>query len=96
MNGVDCLSQFNPVKLSVQYRNGITAMHPIIPRRYTLTHSDDTGELFLTIGSEYAWDKVNFQMKDEVLAEWCMYGNLYFYVFYISSKIRSTKLDQTR
>jgi len=79
---VDCLNKFNPEKLSVQYRNGVTVLQPVIPRRCTLSHSDDTGDLFLTIGSEYAWDKVNPQMRDEVLAEWCMYGShLYFYVY---------------
>lgn len=76
------MSKFNPEKLSVQYRNGITAMQPVIPRRYTLTHSDDTGDLFLTIGKEYAWDKVNPKMRDEVLGEWRMNGSyLYFYVY---------------
>lgn len=76
------MNKFNPEKLSVQYRNGVTSLQPVIPRRCTLSHSDDTGDLFLTIGSEYAWDKVNPQMRDEVLAEWCMYGShLYFYVY---------------
>lgn len=57
-------------------------MHPIIPRRYTLTHSDETGDLFLTIGNEYAWDKVNTQMRDEVLGEWIMNRKcLFFYVY---------------
>ncbi|MDW0116508.1 staygreen family protein [Sporosarcina thermotolerans] len=75
------MSKFNPEKLSVQYRNGFNAMQPVIPRRYTLTHSDETGDLFLTIGNEYAWDKVNPQMRDEVLGEWWMNrGCLYFYV----------------
>jgi len=43
------MSEFNPEKLTVEYRDIVTATKPIIPRRYTLTHSDDTGELFLTI-----------------------------------------------
>ena len=78
------MNKFNPEKLSVQYRNGVTSLQPVIPRRCTLSHSDDTGDLFLTIGSEYAWDKVNPQMRDEVLAEWCMYGShLYFVYLYI-------------
>jgi hypothetical protein len=44
------------------------------PRRYTLTHSDTTGDLFLTIYEDY--DKVTLSnwytrfMRDEVLAEW--------------------------
>lgn len=80
-NGVDSLVKFNPEKLFVQYRNGITTMQPVIPRRYTLTHSDETGDLFLTIGNEYAWDKINTKMRDEVLGEWIINGGcLYFYV----------------
>ena len=45
-----------------------------MPRRYTLTHSDATGELFLTIDADYDRDALSaFQarsMADEVLAEW--------------------------
>jgi hypothetical protein len=51
---VDCLSKFIPEKLSVKYMGGVTATEPIIPMRYTLTHSDLTGNLFLTIGIHYA------------------------------------------
>ncbi len=76
------MSKFNPEKLFVQYRNGVTTTQPVIPRRYTLTHSDETGDLFLTIGNEYAWDKVNTKMRDEVLGEWIVNGGcLYFYVY---------------
>ena len=45
-----------------------------MPRCYTLTHSDRTGELFLTIGPEHDRAQVaNWYtrlMRDEVLAEW--------------------------
>jgi len=85
LHGADCLSKFNPEKLFVEYRNGVTALQPVIPRRYTLTHSDETGDLFLTIGNQYAWDKVNTQMRDEVLGEWivnggCLYFHAYVYI----------------
>ncbi|ADL12760.1 staygreen family protein [Acetohalobium arabaticum] len=63
------MSKFNPDKLSVEYRQGITPTNPVIPRRYTLTHSDETGELFLTIGYEYAYDMIN-PTRDEVIGEW--------------------------
>jgi hypothetical protein len=47
---------------------------PVVPRCYTLTHSDRTGELFLTIGAVYDRAQVNGcytrLMRDEVLAEW--------------------------
>ena len=47
------MKKLDPDKLLVEYKPGVTPISPIIPRRYTLTHSDETGELFLTIGSEY-------------------------------------------
>jgi hypothetical protein len=44
------------------------------PRRYTLTHSDNTGDLFLTIASDYNIEQISGWytrfMRDEVLAEW--------------------------
>lgn len=64
----------NPDKLFVEYRDNISETFPIIPRLYTLTHSDETGELFLTIGNRYAEDKIN-PMRDEVLAEWIPFGD---------------------
>lgn len=79
------MNKFNPERLSVEYRDGVTAQEPIIPRHHTLTHSDNTGELFLTIGTQFAWDKVNTEMRDEVLGEWksngyCLYYNVYVLV----------------
>lgn len=79
------MSKFNSEKLSVEYRDCVTATEPIISRKYTLTHSDFTGELFLTIGTQFAWDKVNPKMRDEVLGEWvthenCLYFNVFLYI----------------
>ncbi|MEH7117459.1 staygreen family protein [Neobacillus vireti] len=75
------MSNFNPEKLTVKYMDGITATGPVIPRYYTLTHSDLTGDLFLTIGMQYAWDKIN-PMRDEVLGEWKQIGgSLYYFVY---------------
>jgi hypothetical protein len=76
------LSDFNPEKLSVEYMDGITATEPVIPRCYTLTHSDLTGDLFLTIGIQYAWDKIN-PMRDEVLGEWKEMGGFFYYCVYL-------------
>ncbi|TWI59652.1 staygreen family protein [Halalkalibacter nanhaiisediminis] len=59
------MSTFNSEKLSVEYMEGIAARKPVMPRRYTLTHSDLTGELFLTIGINYAWGKIN-SLRDEI------------------------------
>ncbi|NEU30572.1 hypothetical protein GN156_07205 [bacterium LRH843] len=77
------MSKFNPERLSIEYRNSVTASGPIIPRNYTLTHSDDTGELFLTIGTQFAWDQVNPDMRDEVIGEWKANGNSLFFNIYL-------------
>jgi hypothetical protein len=68
------MTRLIPEKLKVRYLEGVTQTDPITPRRYTLTHSDATGDLTLTIGEEY--DQKQFSgwytrlMRDEVLAEW--------------------------
>ncbi|WP_430789714.1 staygreen family protein [Virgibacillus flavescens] len=76
------MSVFNPEKLYVEFREGITPTEPIIHRRYTLTHSDLTGDLFLTIGLRFAWDKIN-PMRDEVRGEWIMTRDCYVYHVYL-------------
>ena len=76
------MSKLNPEKLSVEFREGVTTTTPIIPRRYTLTHSDITAELFLTIGLTYAYDKIS-AMRDEVLGQWIKYGGYYLYYVYL-------------
>lgn len=64
------MSDFNPQKLSVNLMAPATFARPVEGRKYTLTHSDVTGELFLDIGYRYNMQAVNPQMRDEVLAEW--------------------------
>lgn len=92
------MKTFNPDRLFVEYRDGVTPYEPVYRRKYTLTHSDQTAELFLTIGLKYAYDKVTF-LRDEVLAEWIDYygyPNLYVYV-YINGQIdppASAKRDE--
>jgi hypothetical protein len=67
------MQRLNPKKLHVTYLTGATPDELIVPRRYTLTHSDRTGELFLSIGSQYDTKKISKLytrlMRDEVLAE---------------------------
>ena len=67
------MEHLNPEKLYVTYSTGATPNELILPRRYTLTHSDRTGELFLSIGSEYETKQISRLytrlMRDEVLAE---------------------------
>lgn len=64
----------SPGKLNINYVSGVNPEGPIIPRCYTLTHSDLTGELFLSIGREFDEEAISgFYtriMRDEVLAEW--------------------------
>lgn len=67
------MGRLNPDKLHVVYLDGTTPTNITIPRRYTLTHSDRTGKLFLSIGSQYDSKNVSKLytrlMRDEVLAE---------------------------
>jgi hypothetical protein len=85
------MSILDPKKLSVEFREGVSPTAPIIPRRYTLTHSDITAELFLTIGLTYAYDKTN-AMRDEVLGEWINNeGNYRYYVYlYVDGQFSPT------
>lgn len=76
------MNTFQPEKLSIVYREDVTKTEPIIPRKYTLTHSDFTGELFLTIGKQFAWDQFNSGLRDEVIGEWRFNGgNLFYHVY---------------
>jgi hypothetical protein len=67
------MERLNPRKLRVTYLTGTTPGKLIVPRRYTLTHSDITGELFLSIGNQYNTPQISKLytklMRDEVLAE---------------------------
>jgi hypothetical protein len=67
---------FDAAKLHVAFSKGCTPDAPITPRRYTLTHSDTTGDLFLTIGCEYdrkALGALQVRLeRDEVRGEWVL------------------------
>ena len=67
------MKRLNPQKLHVAYLNGANPEDLVLPRRYTLTHSDRTGELFLTISNAYNKKQTSSLytklMRDEVLAE---------------------------
>jgi hypothetical protein len=76
------MSKLNPDKLKVEFMEGTTEISPVIPRRYTLTHSDITGDLFLTIGQEYDLDKIT-AMRDEVLGEWYSNDNRLMYTVFL-------------
>jgi hypothetical protein len=67
------MSRLNTRKLHVRFK-GAKPDVLVLPRRYTLTHSDSTGDLYLTISSDFDNKQVSGWytrfMRDEVLAEW--------------------------
>ena len=75
------MSRLDPQKLHVRSVAPASEDGPITPRCYTLTHSDRTGELFLTIGGDYNHKQIagwyTRLMRDEVLAEWSSHGEGY-------------------
>jgi hypothetical protein len=68
------MSRLQPAKLHVELGSGMTHQEPVTPRCYTLTHSDASGELFLTIAQNHNRKQISGLytrlMRDEVLAEW--------------------------
>ena len=68
------MKRLNPENLLTEFLPGTTPESPITPRRYTLTHSDRTGKLFLSVGLDYNQRQISGWytrfMRDEVLAEW--------------------------
>ncbi|RSK27550.1 hypothetical protein EJF36_12045 [Bacillus sp. HMF5848] len=64
------MSSFDPQKLSVTFIPPANVKQPVIGRKYTLTHSDVTAQLFLDIGCVYNFDAIDPAKRDEVLAEW--------------------------
>jgi hypothetical protein len=68
------MSHLNPDKLHVTFEAGIAEDELVLPRTYTLTHSDSTGDLFLTIAQAYNLSQISGLytrlMRDEVLAQW--------------------------
>jgi len=67
------MRELRPEKLHVTFHKGTSAQELSLPRKYTLTHSDATGDLFLSIGAEYDQKQISGfytrLMRDEVLAE---------------------------
>lgn len=65
---------FDASKLHVTFADDVRPDGPVIPRCYTLTHSDLTGDLFLSIGTEHdrrALRTLQVRLeRDEVLGEW--------------------------
>ena len=56
--------------ISLKYKAGTGICSGVDKRKYTLTHSDETGELFLTIGKSYDYENIKYKLRDEVLGSW--------------------------
>jgi len=67
------MTRLIPEKLHVKHLRDTTLDVLLLPRFYTLTHSDFSGDLFLSIGPHYDTKQVSGLytrlMRDEVLAE---------------------------
>ena len=67
------MQDLQPEKLHVTFEGPAGRQNGALPRRYTLTHSDRTGDLFLSVGADYNRKQVSGLytrlMRDEVLAE---------------------------
>jgi hypothetical protein len=69
---------FDPAKLSITYLPGTASTDTAVPRnrRYTLTHNDLTGRLYLSVGLDYNEDQLagwyTRIVRDEILAEWAV------------------------
>lgn len=60
--------RFDPSKLTVRYDNGANVVkgksfEDLLPRKYTLTHSDITGELLLSVGPSFNRLQVSLTCK---------------------------------
>ncbi len=82
------MAELHPSKVHVRYLNDDGPSDFSLPRRYTLTHSDRTGDRFLTIGRDFDLEQISGGytrfMRDEVMAEWLDDSgprlNVYFHV----------------
>lgn len=63
------MRELNPQKVFVQYRDIMKPYGPVMDRKYTITHSDITAELFVFVAKNYAEDQIT-KMRDEVRVAW--------------------------
>ena len=68
------MTELNFNKLHIDFDNRLNDQRSKLPRFYTLTHSDITGDLFLSVGLTYNQEKLSGLygklMRDEILGEW--------------------------
>ena len=76
---------FDPNMLETNFIEPVTPLEPIKDRKYTLTHSDTSGMLFLDIGIEYNYSVINEDLRDELLGKWKVFDyKSYILIFYAS------------
>lgn len=63
------LRELDPYKVFVQYRDKMIPYKPVMGRKYTITHSDTTAQLFVFVSENYAEDQIT-KMRDEVRVAW--------------------------
>ncbi len=92
------MSKFNPDRLNTTYSTQVDTFGPISGRKYTLTHSDDAEEMYLTIGKKYDFAAINPNLRDEVLAEWQTRNGEYLLLakVYVSGGEYDKKFSQVR
>ena len=75
--------EFDPNKLETTFIPPITPIGPIEGRKYTLTHSDTTGEIFLDVGYKYNYSAINEDLRDELIGKYKRYDcNSYILILY--------------
>lgn len=60
------MDNFDTTKINIELRNKVDIAAPVLGRSYTVTHSDDTGDIFVTIGTDFAVDRFG-PLNDQVL-----------------------------
>ena len=63
------MEKFHQDRVSTTIQLPATSYLPVDGRKYTITHDDETGQMFVTIGLNFAWENIS-SLRDEVLAEW--------------------------
>ncbi|WAH35995.1 staygreen family protein [Alicyclobacillus dauci] len=66
--------KFRPDKLLTVFLEGVTPTDPVDGRHYTLTHSDRTGKLYLSVGMDYHQSQIcgwyTKWKRDEFIGRW--------------------------
>nr|WP_195266077.1 MULTISPECIES: staygreen family protein [unclassified Clostridium] len=70
------MDKLEPSKLIFDFKDGISKEGPIIPRNYTVTHSDEAGNILVIVAKTYDKSCVT-DKRDEIYGKWCENGNKY-------------------